>query len=224
MAAEVGSSNTAGHGALLATGTRRPVHDDEVHHLAIEEARDDQLVAGDELGVFRDDGAVCLAIGWLEVFWIVYQTYIYATAVGRVVVHHLVVAAFQFGLGHQVFQHGAVLHLRHAEDGHAVGRDVGADGRDGIGHVVELSQVFLGVPLVDALGQKLLVVFVRVVDGIEEILQIVEPDEADFICLFLLCVKARKTKYKSQKSQYGSKVFVHVRRDIRFDYAAKVGN
>ena len=224
MAAKVGGCNTAGHGALLATGTRRPVHDDEVHHLAIEEARDDQLVAGDELGILGDDGAVCLAVGWLEVFWIVNQTHIHASAIGRVVVNHLVVAAFQFGLGHQILQHGAVLHLRHAEDGHAVGRDVGTDGRDGVCHVVELSQVFLGVPLVDALGQELLVVLVRVVDGVEEVLQIVEPDEADFVCLFLLCVKARKTKYKSQKCQYGSKVFVHVGRDIRFDNAAKVGN
>ena len=114
VATEVGGCNTAGHGALLATGTRRPVHDDEVHHLAIEETRDDQLVAGDEVGILGDDGAVCLAVGRLEVFWIVNQTYIHATAVGRIVVHNLVVAVLQFGLGHKVLQHSAVLHFAHA--------------------------------------------------------------------------------------------------------------
>ena len=103
MTAEVGSGHTARHGAFLATSTRRPVHDDEVHHLAIEEARDDQLVAGDELGVIGDDGMIGLAVGQLKVFRIVNQTHIHATAVGRVVVHDLVVAVLQLGLGHKVF-------------------------------------------------------------------------------------------------------------------------
>ena len=100
--------------------------------------------------------------------------------------HHLVVAVGELGLGYEVFQNRAVFHLRHAEDSYAIGADVGADGGDGIGHVMELGGVFLGVPLVEAFGQKLLVVLQRVVDGVEEVFQIIETDQADLIGLFFL--------------------------------------
>ena len=66
--------------------------------------------------------------------------------------HHLIVAILDFGLGHKVFHYCAVFNLRYAEHGHAVGRDVGANGGDGIGHVMEFVQVFFSVPLVEALG------------------------------------------------------------------------
>ncbi len=224
VAAQLGGGNAARHGTLLTAHTRRPVHHDEVHHLAIEEAGNDQLVTGDELRVAGNDGMIRLAVRQLEIFRVIEQPHIHATAVGRVVVHHLIVATLDFGLGHQVFKHMAVLNLRHAKDSYAVGCDVGADGGDGIGHVMEFVEVFLGIPLVGALGQELLVVFLRVVDGVEEVFQVIEADQTNFIGLFFLCVEARKTKDKGQKSKYESKVFVHVERDIRVDNAAKVAN
>ncbi len=224
VAAQIGGCNTARHGAFLATHTRWPVHDDEVHHLAIEEARNDQLVAGDKLRVAGDDSMIRLTVRQLEILRVIEQPHIHATAVGRVVVHYLIVAVLDFGLGHEVFKHLAILDLRHAKDSHTVGRDVGADGGDGVGHVVEFVEVFLGIPLVGALGQELFVKLQRVVNGIEEVFQVIEADQADFISLFFLCFEVRKTKYKGQKGKYESKVFVHVERDIRVDNAAKVAN
>ena len=58
MAAEVGCGHTARHGAFLAAGTRRPVHDDEMHRLTIEQAAHHKLVAGDKFRVVGHNGAV----------------------------------------------------------------------------------------------------------------------------------------------------------------------
>ena len=118
----------------------------------------------------------------------------------------LVITSFDFRMDHKVFQNSTVFKLRYAEDGHPVRGYVGADGGDGVGHIVEFGEVFLGVPLVDALGQEFLVLLQRVVDGIEQVLKVIETDEADFIGLLLLGFEARETKTKSQKYHYYNKV------------------
>ena len=110
----------------------------------------------------------------------------------------LVITSFDFRLDHKVFQNSTVFNLRHAEDGHPIGRDVSANGRDGIGHVMEFGEVFIGVPLVDALGQKFLVLFQRVVDGIEQVLKVIETHKADFVGLLLL---SRSTVHSKAESQ-----------------------
>ena len=55
---------------------------------------------------------------------------------------------------------------------------------------MQLGHVFLGVPLVDAVGKELLVLFVGVVDGVEEVLQVVKTYQTDFIGLLLLGLEA----------------------------------
>ena len=209
VAAQGGGGHATRQRAFLATVARRPVHDDEVHHLAVKQTRDHQLVAGDEVGLVGDDGTVRLAVGQLEILGVVEQSHVDATAVGRLVVHDLIVTVLDFGLAHEVFQHRAVLDLRHAEDGHAVGRPVGADGGDGVGHVVEFGEVFLGVPLVGALRQELLVVFVRVVDGVEEVLEVIEADEADLIGLLLLGGDVVYAEGEGQNCQYKKEMIFH---------------
>ena len=102
--------------------------------------------------------------------------------------HNLVVAILDLGLGHQVFQHQAVLYLRHAQHRQTVRRVVQADGGDGVCHIVKLGHVFLGVPLVDSIGKELLVNLVGIVDGVEEILQIVKADKPNLVGLLLLRV------------------------------------
>ena len=90
------------------------MHHDEVHRLSVEESGDQQLVAGDEVGLARDHGAVRLGAGHREVFRVIDQGHVHATAVGGVVMHDLVIAAGYLGLGHQVLQHMAVFHFRQA--------------------------------------------------------------------------------------------------------------
>ena len=64
----------------------------------------------------------------------------------------------------------AVLHLTQADDVRAI---LGTYLTDGIGHVVELLFIFLLGPLVLSLGEKVFVIVISI-DGIEEVLQIVE--------------------------------------------------
>ena len=162
------------------------MHHDEVHRLAVEEAGYQQLVAGDEVGLAGDHRPIRLGTGHREILGVVEHGHIHATPVRRVVVYDLVVACGDLGLGHQVLKHMAVLDFRETENGNAIGGIVQSDGRDGIRHVVQFGHVFLCVPLVGPIGQELLVVRERVVDGVEEVFQVVEADQADLVCVLFL--------------------------------------
>ena len=74
---------------------------------------------------------------------------------------------------------------------------------------MEFGKVFLGVPLVAALGQELLVVFVRVIDGVEEVLKVIEADEADLIGLLLLGGDVVYAEAKSQNDEGENEMLIH---------------
>ena len=124
-------------------------------------------------------------VGHLEKLRVVKQCHVDTTTVRRVVMNNLVVAVGNLRLCHEVFEHHAVLNLRNAQHPQAffgvnlvVG--VGAYRRDGVCHIMQLGGIFLRVPSIFALRQKLFVVFDRVVDRIVKILKVIKTHEADF--------------------------------------------
>ena len=74
---------------------------------------------------------------------------------------------------------------------------------------MEFVEVLFGVPLVAALGQKLLVVLVRVVDGIEQVLKVIETDQTDLVGLLLLGGGVVYLKAKSQNDECKEEILIH---------------
>ena len=80
------------------------------------------------------------------------------------------------GLGHQVFQDVTVLDLGDAQDG-MVGLVLVPHRPDDLGHVGKFLLVLEFGPLVGAVGKVFVVVLPFVMEGVEEVLQVVEPDD-----------------------------------------------
>ena len=57
--------------------------------------------------------------------------------------------------------------------------------------VVQLAVVFGPVPAIASLGQEFLVVGVGVVDGVEKVFKVIEPDHAHLVLLLLLAGQAQ---------------------------------
>ena len=86
-----------------------------------------------------------------------------------------VAAVFQFGLAHQILQHGDVLNLTHTDDDRSHGGGaVHLHLADGIGHIVLLLPVLGSSPLVCALSREVIVIPAIVINRVEQVLQIVE--------------------------------------------------
>ena len=153
--------------------------DNHRHLLSSEHTGNAQLITRAELGIVRQILVDALVgdIEHLEETGVVEQTYIHATTVGAVVVHNLIAAIFQFGLTHEVLQHGDVLNLTDAdEDGTLGRRALDFHLADGIGHVVLFLPILGTIPLASAFGREFLVIDAIVVDGVEQVLQVIEHD------------------------------------------------
>ena len=109
----------------------------------------------------------------------------------------------QLGLGHEVGEGIGVLHLRHADDGTAVGQQVGAHVGERTGHVVKFVAVFQLIPLIGAIGQEIVVVLAFIMLNIKEILKIVKAYSIDRKRPLGECNRCRR--HESQ--QYQNKFF-----------------
>ena len=91
-------------------------------------------------------------------------------------VNNLEMGVLKLRLGHEVLENETVLDLGNAEDG--VEGSVGlCHFRNDGGHVVEFLLILDVSPLVGPVRKELVVVLSLLVIGVEEILQIVEPDD-----------------------------------------------
>ena len=104
------------------------------------------------------------------------KPHVHAAAVRSVMVNNLEMGVLKLRLGHEVLENETVLNLGNTEDG--VEGSVGfCHFRNDGGHVVELLLIFDVSPLVGSVRKELVVVLSLFVIGVEEILQIVEPDD-----------------------------------------------
>ena len=117
----------------------------------------------------EDDG-VWVCSGKLIVAGAIEERAVDTALIGRVEVHDLVARVRQLGLLQEVFEHASILDLTDPKD---IGSSLRADLADSVGHVVKLLLVLVGRPLVLPVGQEVGIV-VLPIDGVEEVLQIVE--------------------------------------------------
>ena len=99
----------------------------------------------------------------------------------------------------------AVLHLRHANDAGPNARKlVGAHLGKHLGHVCQFMLVLHLVPMIGACGQEVEIVFPLIVNGVEEVLQVVESYGINAV--LLLCVERQCHSGHRQQKQNG---FLH---------------
>ena len=113
-------------------------------------------------------------------------------------VNNLEMGVLKLRLGHEVLENKTVLDLGNTEDG--VEGSVGfCHFRNDGGHVVEFLLIFDVSPLVGSVRKELVVVLSLFVIGVEEILQIVEPD--DVILPGLECVATGQCGRQCEKQR-----------------------
>ena len=155
---------------LFATDARRPVSDEERYGFAEQEAIDlEDITRLDVLLPLEDDG-VWVRGGELIVAGAIEERAVDTALVRRVEVDDLVARVRQLGFLQEVFEYASILDLTDPED---IGSSLRADLADSVGHIVKLLLVLVGRPLVLPIGQEVCIV-VLPVDGVEEVLQIVE--------------------------------------------------
>ena len=143
---------------------------EERYGFAEQEAIDlEDITRLDMLLPLEDDG-VWVCSGELIVARAIEERAVDTALVGRVEVHDLVARVRQLGFLQEVFEYASILDLTDPED---IGSSLRADLADSVGHVVKLLLVLVGRPLVLPIGQEVGIV-VLPVDGVEEVLQIVE--------------------------------------------------
>ena len=167
---DFGSVQTTLERDLLATDARRPVSHEERYGFAEQKAIDlEDVTRLDMLLPLEDDG-VWACGSELIVAGAIEERAVDTALVGRVEVHDLVARVRQLRLLQEVFEYASILDLTYPED---IGSSLGADLADSVGHVVKLLLVLVGRPLVLPIGQEVGIVILPV-DGVEEVLQIVE--------------------------------------------------
>jgi len=155
---------------LLATDARRPVSDEERYGFAEQEAIDlEDVTRLDMLLPLEDDG-VWVCGSELIVAGAIEERAVDTALVGRVEVDDLVARVRQLGFLQEVFEYASILDLTDPED---IRSSLRADLADSVGHIVKLLLVLVGCPLVLPVGQEVGIVILPV-DGVEEVLQIVE--------------------------------------------------
>ena len=144
--------------------------DEERYGFAEQEAIDlEDITRLDVLLPLEDDG-VWVRGGELIVAGAIEERAVDTALVRRVEVDDLVARVRQLGFLQEVFEYASILDLTDPED---IGSSLRADLADSVGHIVKLLLVLVGRPLVLPIGQEVCIV-VLPVDGVEEVLQIVE--------------------------------------------------
>ena len=165
--------------------------DEERYGFAEQEAIDlEDITRLDMLLSLEDDGMrVCS--GELIVAGAIEERAVDTALVGRVEVHDLVARVRQLGFLQKIFKHASILDLADPED---IRSSLRTDLADSVGHVVKLLLVLVGRPLVLPIGQEVGIV-VLPVDGVEEVLQIVEGYREAHL---LLGVEGAKSEEKDE--------------------------
>ena len=170
------------------------------HLLAGKQAGDAHLVAGEECGVIFDGQPMIRHVEHPEKAGIVEQAHIHATAVGRIVVHNLQTAVLQSRVGNKVVEHRAVLDFRHTDYCRTLRCQVASHLADGIRHIVDFLPILVAIPLASAVRTEFEVVFTIIVDGIEQILQVIECYSESLILLLL--GKSGKHRQSNKRHYY----------------------
>ena len=203
---------------LLTSAAAGPVvhyhgHAAVARHLVAQQAHNAHLVAGLEPRHRVDGQHMVGGAQRAEELRIVQQAYVHASAVGAVVVDDAVVTVLDLRILHQILQHGDVLYLAHSYHGRPVGRGARSHLRDGVSYVLDLRPILLAVPAVRAFGTELLVVFAVVVDGVEQVLKVIEGHS---VCGYLLgrelpCGSCQSQRHYQRSYQSSHDVFVPVK-------------
>ena len=143
---------------------------EERYGFAKQEAIDLEDVTRLDMLLPLEDNGVWVCSGELIVAGTIEECAVDPALVGRVKVHDLVAGVRQLGFLQEVFEYASILDLTDPED---IGASLRADLADSVGHIVKLLLVLVGRPLVLPIGQEVGIV-VLPVDGVEEVLQIVE--------------------------------------------------
>ena len=143
---------------------------EERYGFAKQEAIDLEDVTRLDMLLPLEDNGVWVCSGELIVAGTIEECAVDTALVGRVKVHDLVAGVRQLGFLQEVFEYASILDLTDPED---IRSSLRADLADSVGHVVKLLLVLVGRPLVLPIGQEVGIV-VLPVDGVEEVLQIVE--------------------------------------------------
>ena len=160
---------------LALCGTAGPVaHDDGKvipGQFALDGKETAGLVCGVSIFIY-----VLLQEGLLhqESLGVVEEGTIHTTAVRPLDVHELIAALLHARLVDQVLHHTDVLYLRNTYEAGSIGKFVGAKVTEYPGHVGQLMLVFEFVPMVGTGRQEVVVVLARIVERVEQILQVVE--------------------------------------------------
>ncbi len=128
---------------------------------------------------------------------VVHKTDIHAAAVGSLKQNGLVAAVVFVGLGTQVLHTVHILHLGHTYTDCAARVFVRTELRDGIPHIVDLMLILERCPFHSAVRQIFIVVFALVVNGIEEVLEVVKSNTTHIS--LVLCKKGRTEQQAQQQ-------------------------
>ena len=160
---------------LLSAQPRGPVRNHEEEGFAVDGAPHRHDAACAEVGQRFDPDRDVFASFQLEYVRTVEESHIDTAQVGRVVMADAVICRPEFGCRDDVFEHRAVFDLRDADDDGVVPVHGGDVEQDTL-HIMEFLVVFDRVPAFGTVGQKLFVVCFGIVDGVEEVLHVVEHD------------------------------------------------
>ena len=137
-------------------------------------AYDTHLVSGLEPRHRVDEERMVGHAGHFKEAGIVEQRDIDAATVRTVMMHDFQPQVFHRLGGYKILQHTAVFNLGASDDGRAQRCGLRLHLRDGIGEIVDLLAVFRTVPFVASGRGELEVVLPVVVDGVEEVLKVIE--------------------------------------------------
>ena len=204
MAPQFSGRFPIGSGALLATTTRGPVANDHVRGIAIEHTANKQLIAGPEGGIRHVQSIRLVGMNGLLIR-VIDQGDVHASTIRRILVDDLIVPAFERLGMHQILHDGPVHHLANPEYGQALRVKVLPHRLDDARIPIQLAPIPLSRPFLAAIGQEFPVVRIGGIDGIVQVLDVVETNERRHELRFRVLSSQQNGHSSMQKEEYGSK-------------------
>ena len=116
----------------------------------------------------------------LEERGIVEQRTVYTSLVGALDVAELHITRLERLLGTEVCKHTGILDLAHSDNGAThIGEHVGTHIGKRLGHILQFMRIFQAVPTVTSIGKKFKIAFAFIMDGVKEVLLIVEANSVN---------------------------------------------
>ena len=166
---------------LLTTKARWPVRNKEEEWLALNCTPHSHQITGIEVRHTRHLKLMSLAALNLKDIRTIEECAVYTTTIWRVIVHDTIVAEAHLWLSNQILKYKAVLNLRNTDNRRKLAVDSGHIKE----YLVDIALLFVilrAVPLLNAGRQKLIVVFVRVVNCVKQVLKVVEDNHMRLLC------------------------------------------